>query len=119
MSDEDNIMYRVVFQQDGKVCELYAEYISEESLVGFLEMEDLVFTDSSPSLLVDPHEEKLRQEFKGVRRTYIPIHLVMRIDEIEREGGSGLKEVKDSTSNISHFPGSKIRITSPSEGHVE
>ena len=109
MSDEENIMYRVVFHQDGKVYEIYAEYISEESLVGFLELEDLIFTDMPSGLVLDPNEEKLRHEFKGVKRSYVPIHLVIRIDEVEREGVSTLKEVKGTVSNISHFPSARIR----------
>lgn len=113
MSEEENIMYRVVFHQDGKMYEIYAEYISEESLVGFLEMEDLIFTDTPSGIVLDPHEDKLRQEFKNVRRTYIPIHLVIRIDEIMREGSVPLKEVKESVSNISHFPSAKIRTPPP------
>lgn len=118
MSEEENIMYRVVFQEDGNLHEIYAEYISEESLVGFLEMEDLVFTDMPQGLLLDPNEEKMRQKFKDVRRTYIPIHLVVRIDEILREGEVTVKEVKTTNSNVSHFPGSKMR-TPPQEGQPE
>lgn len=109
MAEEENIMYRVVFHQDGKVYEIYADYISEESLVGFLEMEDLIFSDMPSGIVLDPSEEKLRQEFKGVKRTYIPIHLVIRIDEIVKEGVITLKEVKGSVSNISHFPSSRIQ----------
>ena len=31
-------------------------------------------------------EEKLKAEFSGVKRTFVPLHAVVRIDEVEREG---------------------------------
>lgn len=108
MSDDDNIIYRVLFYQDNKLYEIYSQYISEESLVGFLEVEELIFKDASTSVVVDPGEEKLRQEFKGVTRSYIPIHLVQRIDEVQKEGIGTIKEVKSPKSNVSQFPGMKM-----------
>jgi len=96
-------IYRVIFSQDGKTYELYARYISEETMVGFVEVEQLIF--SKQETLVDPAEEKLRQEFKDVERIYIPMHAIFRIDEVFKEGPARVKDEKtNSQSNVWHFP---------------
>ena len=38
--------------------------------------------DQNSQIVVDPNEEKLKNEFKGVQRSYIPINCIMRIDEV-------------------------------------
>ncbi len=106
MTDEDNFIYRVLFHQDNKIYEVYAKYISEESLVGFLEIDELIFHETRSGILVDPGEEKLREEFKGVQRSYIPTHLIVRIDEVKKQGISSVKDLK---SNVSRFPGKSKR----------
>ncbi len=84
--DKQQHLYRVLFSQNDQCYEVYARYLTEESLMGFIEIEDLVFHDTKSGLLVDPTEEKLRTEFKGVRRCYIPLHAILRIDEVVKEG---------------------------------
>lgn len=106
MTDENNFIYRVLFHQENKLYEVYAKYISEESLVGFLEIDELVFHETRSGIVVDPTEEKLREVFKGVQRSYIPTHLVLRIDEVKKQGISSIKEL---TSNVSRFPGKSKR----------
>lgn len=108
MTNEDSILYRVTFHQEGKVYEVYARYISEETLMGFLEIEELIFGDTRTSVLVDPQEEKLRQEFKGVKRSYVPIHLVLRVDQVENQGIAKIRD-SESGSNVSEFPGAFIQ----------
>lgn len=119
MTDEDNIIYRVLFQQNGDICEVYSRYISEENLVGFLEVDELVLTESRSTVLVDPKEEKLRHEFKDVQRSYIPIHLVLRIDEVLKSDASGAKDASSTGTNVSPFPGKKFRQTTPVEDNSE
>ena len=109
MADE-NPLYRVLFMQNDRMYVLYAKYLSEESLMGFIEVEELIFSDASSDLLVDPAEEKLRsefeKEFKDVKRSYIPLHSILRIDEVVKEGTarvvSGVST--DKKSNVSHLP---------------
>lgn len=98
-------IYRVVFQQQGDVCEVYARYLYQSDLYGFVELEELIFGERSP-LVVDPGEEKLKATFAGVKRTFIPMQHVIRIDEVE---AVGTPKVTDSLepelkSNVSHFP---------------
>ena len=67
-------IYRVVFLNQGKVYEVYARRVSQTgSLFGFVEIEELVF-DARKGIVVDPSEERLRLEFAGVKRTYLPMH---------------------------------------------
>ena len=52
-------------------------------------------------LLVDPSEERLKNEFSGVKRTFIPMNAVVRIDEVEQTGTPKVSGVKNS---VTHFP---------------
>ena len=70
---------------DGALYELHARHVSHGEIYGFVEVDDIIFGERS-ALLVDPSEEKLKGEFSGVKRTFVPIHSVVRIDEVEREG---------------------------------
>lgn len=78
-------LYRVTFANQGQVFEIYARNVSHGSLLGFIEVEKLVFGEKS-SLVVDPAEEKLKTEFADVERTYIPVHAVVRIDHVSKQG---------------------------------
>ena len=83
--DEAQHMYRVLFQNQGQIYEVYARNIYQSDLYGFVEIEDYTFGNKS-SVVIDPSEEKLRNEFEGVQRSFIPMHAVVRIDEVEKEG---------------------------------
>lgn len=85
----------------GKIYEIYARSISHGDLFGFIEVEDLVFGERS-SVVVDPAEEKIKSEFAGVQRTYIPMHAVMRIDQVEKQGVSKISNVDGD--NVAQFP---------------
>ncbi len=37
-------------------------------------------------MVVDPTEEKIKAEFNDVKRTYLPMHSVLRIDEVKKQG---------------------------------
>jgi hypothetical protein len=83
-------LYRVTFLNQGQAFEVYARKVSHGSIMGFIEIEKLVFGEKT-SLLVDPAEEKLKTEFAGVERTYVPIHSVVRIDEVNAVSGDSPK----------------------------
>ena len=83
--------YRVTFHNQGKIYEIYARGVSMGSLMGFVEVEQIVFGERT-TLVVDPSEEHLKTEFEGVSRTYIPMHSVVRIDEVEKSGPSKITE---------------------------
>ena len=62
-------------------------------------LEDYVFGEKS-SILVDPAEEKLRLEFEGVQRSFIPVHKVIRIDQVNQRGAAKIVGIsKDGSDN--------------------
>jgi hypothetical protein len=82
---EGKKVYRIAFHNDGKLYELYARGVSASSLFGFVEVEGLLFGERT-AVVVDPTEEHLRAEFEGVERTFIPIHAVVRVDQVTKRG---------------------------------
>lgn len=80
-------IYRIIFFNQGQVYEIYARGVQQGAMMGFVEVESLSFGERT-QMVVDPAEERLQSEFEGVRRTYIPMHSVVRIDEVERVGAS-------------------------------
>jgi hypothetical protein len=93
-------IYKVIFMSQGKVYEIYARHIGQGALFGFIEVEELVFGARS-TLLVDPSEEKIKSEFEGVTRTYLPMHSILRIDEVEKEGAGKISKIE---GNVTQFP---------------
>lgn len=104
MTDLSEPLFRVVFANEDKLYEVYARSVGQSGLFGFVEIEELVFGEHS-GMLVDPAEEKLKSEFKGVKRTYVPMHSVIRIDEVEERGESKIRDMDATTSgNVRSFP---------------
>jgi hypothetical protein len=95
-------MYKVVFLNHNKVYELYAEAVYQSEMYGFVEVEDFVFGEKN-QVIVDPGAEKLRTEFSGVQRTYIPMHHILRIDEVEKEGTGKVREAS-ADDKVAIFP---------------
>jgi hypothetical protein len=96
-------IYRVSFMQQGEVYEVYAEGVSQGNLFGFIELEGLLFGERS-EVLVDPSQEKLENEFKGVDRTYVPMHAVLRIDEVTKPGVSRITKPEGEAAKVASFP---------------
>ena len=49
-------------------------------------------------------EENLKTEFAGVTRTYLPMHSVIRIDEVEKTGHSKIMDAEGQGGNVAPFP---------------
>lgn len=96
-------LYRVSFTNQGQVYEVYARAVSHGSLLGFVEIEQLVFGEKS-SVVVDPSEEKLKTEFANVVRSYVPVHAVIRIDEVSKPGAAKISALPEGGSKIMPFP---------------
>ena len=86
-------IYKVIFQNHNQIYEIYARNIYQSELYGFVEVEEFVFGERS-QMIVDPSEEKLKNEFGSVARSYIPMHALIRIDEVEKEGVAKVSEFK-------------------------
>lgn len=95
-------VYKVLFYNQSQVYEVYARAIYQSEMYGFVELEEFVFGERS-QILVDPAEEKLKAEFADVKRSYIPMTSIIRIDEVEKEGAGKITEVK-SGDNVTRLP---------------
>ena len=97
-------IYRITFFNQQEVYEIYAQHVFQSDLWGFLEVEEFIFGERS-QMIVDPAEEKLKNEFSGVKRSFIPMQSVVRIDEVEKEGAGKITEVSGAAaSNVRLFP---------------
>ncbi len=95
-------IFKVVFVLQGKVWEVYAKKVSHGgALFGFVEVEDFIFGERS-SVVLDPTEEKIKAEFQGVKRTFLPMHSVLRIDEVRKQGVSKITAFEGG--NVAQFP---------------
>jgi hypothetical protein len=97
-----NHIYRVMFVNQGKVYEVYARNVSHGSLLGFVEIDELVFGERT-SVVLDPAEERIKTEFAGVRRSFLPVQAVLRIDEVRKQGVSKIVALEGGAS-VSAFP---------------
>lgn len=97
-------IYKIQFHNQGKLYELYAREVCQSDMYAFVEVADIIFDEKS-KVLVDPSEERLKQEFNAVKRTYIPLHSVVRIDEVDKEGVNKIHErASDTSGGVSPFP---------------
>jgi len=95
-------MYKIHFFNQGQIYEIYARQVSQGTLFGFIEVEELVFGEKT-QVVVDPSEEQLQREFEGVKRTYLPMHAVLRIDEVDKRGASRISPIKGG-GKVATFP---------------
>jgi hypothetical protein len=92
-------LFRITFLNKGQVYEVYAREVYQSDLWGFIEIENFVFGERS-QMVVDTSEEKLKNEFTGVKRSFIPLQAIIRIDEVEKEGVATISK----GDNIAPFP---------------
>ena len=96
-------IFKVIFSNQGQVYEIYAKQVSQGELFGFIEVEQLLFGERS-KLIVDSSEERLKTEFSGVKRVFIPMHSVVRIDEVEKQGPARITPSEGGTGIVRAFP---------------
>jgi hypothetical protein len=97
-------LFKITFANQEAIYEIYVRSIKESELFGFLEAEELVFGEQT-TLVVDPSEERLKMEFNNVKRTYIPMHAIYRIDEVTKQGTPKMKDNLGYGNTVSPFPG--------------
>ncbi len=96
----DPTIYRIIFNNQGKIYELYAREVGQSAMPMFIEVGALIFSERS-DILIDPSTEKLRSEFAGVERIFIPMHAVIRIDQVVEEGSN---KILSEGGNVTPFP---------------
>ena len=93
-------IYKVTFVNQEQVYEVYVKSIYQADIYGFVIIEDFVFGEKSP-IVIDPTEERLRIEFDGVDRSFIPVHKIIRIDQVKKQGTAKTFALsKDSAENL-------------------
>ena len=95
-------LYKVVFLNNGKVYELYARGVASSGLWGFIEVSQLVF-ETTAGLVVDPTEEKMRQEFEHAKVLHLPIQSVFRVEEVKKRGACLIRD-RESGEKVTPFP---------------
>ena len=111
MAGKSKPLYKVIFLNHGKVYELFSESVGTSGLWGFIEVADLVF-ETGVGLVVDPTEEKMRQEFSSAKVLHLPIQSVLRVEEVEKRGKCQIRD-RESGEKITPFP-----LTPPSRSGV-
>ena len=96
----DATIYRITFVNRGEVYEIYARRVGQGGMFGFVEVEEILFGERS-KLLIDSSEERLKSEFEGVRRFFVPLHAVVRIDEVDKAGRG---RISASEGTVTAFP---------------
>lgn len=91
--------YRIVFKQDKKTYEVYVRNVNDESIIGFLEIEKIMF---SKFIKANKMEKTFKKEFKDADRIYIPVHAISRIDEISVRNID--EESTKKRNNVLHIP---------------
>jgi hypothetical protein len=105
-------LYKIVFHAQGQVVELFARQVTQSGIFGFVEVEELVFGQRS-ELVVDPSEEGIRSEYGGAKRLFLPLHAVLRIEEVEKEGAIRARPAKEAAGIVTPFP---VPIWTPGHG---
>ena len=95
-------IFKIMFVNQGKVYEVYARKVSQGRLFGFIEVEELVFGERS-TVVLDPGEERIKSEFMGVKCTMLPMHSILRIDEVKKQGQAKISALEGG-SNVAQFP---------------
>ena len=96
-------IFKIMFVNQGKVYEVYARKVGQGRLFGFIEVEELVFGERS-TVVLDPGEERIKSEFTGVKCTMLPMHSILRIDEVKKQGVSKISALEGG-NNVAPFPG--------------
>jgi hypothetical protein len=96
-------LFKVTFLNHGRIYELYARHVSASSLWGFTEVGELVF-DINDSVVIDPTEERLRDEFGNTRVLHLPMQSIVRVEEVEKKGQSAIRDAATGESVVTMFP---------------
>ena len=86
MAKRDKTYFKITFTNDAELYQVCARRVASSDLYGLIEIGDFIFPRNK--LVYNPGEERIRREFEGIRRTWLPYHSIVRIDEVsdEREG---------------------------------
>lgn len=84
--------YVVTFTRDDDLYQVCARRVAPSELYGLIEIGEFIFPANK--LVYNPGEERIRREFSGIKRTWIPYHTIVRIDEVADGRESEIKIVR-------------------------
>jgi hypothetical protein len=76
----EKTFYKVSFARDNELYQICARHVGTSEWWGLIELSGFIFPENR--LVYNPGEERIRREFSGIRRTWIPYHAIVRIDEV-------------------------------------
>jgi hypothetical protein len=97
-------LYKVTFLSQGKILELYAQHVGSSVLWGFTEVGEIVFDSQGDGVVIDPTEERLRDEFKNTRVLHLPIQCVMRVEEVDKRAPLAIRDAASGERVVMPFP---------------
>jgi hypothetical protein len=97
-------LYKVTFISQGKTLELYARHVGSSDLWGFTEVGDIAFEAQGEGVVIDPTEERLREEFKNTRVLHLPIQCIVRVEEVERREPLVIRDAASGERVVTPFP---------------
>ncbi len=96
-------MFKISFLNQGEVYELFCrKVIGSELSYGFIQISELVF-ETDDGVVIDPTEERLREEFADVQVLHLPMHSVLRIEQVKKRGQAVIRE-RDSNEKVTPLP---------------
>ena len=100
-------LYKVTFLSLGRTLELYARHVGSSGLWGFTEIGEIDFAHSD-NVVVDPTEERLREEFKNTKVLHVPMHCIVRVEEVEKREPLVIRDAKSgeqiASDTVRPFP---------------
>ena len=96
-------LYKISFLNAGRVYELYAGRVASGALWGFIEVSEINF-EVKEGLVIDPTEERLRDEFRDTRVLHLPMQSVVRVEEVARRGQLKIRDVASGEQVVTPFP---------------
>ncbi|MDI9347787.1 MAG: DUF1820 family protein [Methylacidiphilales bacterium] len=79
-------IYRIKFKTEDSVYELFAHNFYQADLFGFVVIEGITFTEFQSDIIANPSEEKLREEFKFTEKLFLPLHSILRVEQVSNNG---------------------------------
>lgn len=96
-------LFKISFLNQGKVYELFCRKVSGSELTyGFVEVSELVF-ETDDSVVIDPTEERLREEFADVEVLHLPMHSVIRVEQVKKRGTAAIRD-RESGEKVTPLP---------------
>jgi hypothetical protein len=96
-------LYKVTFFSQGKMLELYARQVASSPLWGFTEVGEIVF-DQQGAVVIDPTEERLREEFGNTRVLHLPIQCIVRVEEVDKREPLVIRDAQSGEKVVTPFP---------------